>query len=100
MKWNCVTAEDRITVGYLHVTTVDFPLRDSIISIMMFCRDIAQAIKHLLDAVNEVFGHIHSMEEKNNLDKKKREFVKYSKKFSQTLKEFFKDNRWVMGIQT
>ena len=57
------------------------------------CRDIAQAIKHLLDSVNEAFMQLNVIEDRTKLDKKKRDFVKYSKRFSTTLKDFFKDNR-------
>jgi len=56
-------------------------------------KDIAQAIKYLLDAVNDAYRQIHGQDEKSVLDRKKRDFVKYSKKFSTTLKDFFRDNR-------
>ncbi|XP_067948005.1 programmed cell death protein 10-like isoform X2 [Watersipora subatra] len=56
-------------------------------------KDIAQAIKHLLDSVNDSFTQLSVIEDRNRLDKKKRDFVKYSKRFSTTLKDFFKDNR-------
>ncbi|CAH1782090.1 unnamed protein product [Owenia fusiformis] len=56
-------------------------------------KDIASAIKNLLDAVNNVFRFIQGQSNKQNLEQKKREFVRYSKKFSNTLKEFFKDNQ-------
>ena len=61
----------------------------------LYFRDIAQAIKYLLDAVNDAFTQINSLEDRNLLDRKKRDFVKYSKKFSTTLKDFFRDNRFV-----
>jgi len=64
----------------------------------MHYRDIAHAIKHLLDAVNEVFTQIGVAEDRHRLDKKKKDFVKYSKRFSTTLKDFFKDNRYVYSI--
>ena len=48
-------------------------------------KEIAGAIKGLLEAVNEVSSGRRALEQK------KREFVKYSKRFSETLKEFFKD---------
>lgn len=54
-------------------------------------KDIASAIKHLLDAVNNIFPYIeHS--HRQALETRKREFVRYSKKFSNTLKDFFRDN--------
>lgn len=56
-------------------------------------KDIASAIKNLLDAVNSVFIYVDGQSNKQNLDQRKREFVKYSKRFSNTLKEFFKDNQ-------
>ena len=57
------------------------------------CREIASAIKKLLDAVNEVSAYIPGTSGKQALDQKKREFVKYSKRFSNTLKEFFRDGQ-------
>lgn len=56
-------------------------------------KEIASAIKKLLDAVNEVTGFIPSLTGKQALDQRKREFVKYSKRFSNTLKEYFKEGQ-------
>lgn len=56
-------------------------------------REIASAIKKLLDAVNEVTGFIPGSTGKQALDQRKREFVKYSKRFSNTLKEYFKEGQ-------
>ena len=61
--------------------------------IVYFFREIASAIKKLLDAVNEVSAYIPGTSGKQALDQKKREFVKYSKRFSNTLKEFFRDGQ-------
>lgn len=54
-------------------------------------KDIASAIKHLLDAVNNIFPYIDHAH-RQALETRKREFVRYSKKFSNTLKDFFRDN--------
>ncbi|XP_023312304.1 programmed cell death protein 10 isoform X1 [Anoplophora glabripennis] len=54
-------------------------------------KEIASAIKKLLDAVNEVNGFIPGSTGKQSLEQRKREFVKYSKRFSNTLKEYFKE---------
>lgn len=56
-------------------------------------REIASAIKKLLDAVNEVVGFIPGMSGKQAVEQRKKEFVKYSKKFSTTLKEYFKEGQ-------
>ncbi|XP_014203472.1 programmed cell death protein 10-like [Copidosoma floridanum] len=56
-------------------------------------KEIASAIKKLLDAVNEVTGYIPGSTGKQALDQRKREFVKYSKRFSNTLKEYFKEGQ-------
>jgi len=56
-------------------------------------KEIASAIKKLLDAVNEVNGFILGPSGKQMLDQRKREFVKYSKRFSNTLKEYFKEGQ-------
>lgn len=58
---------------------------------MSSCRDIASAIKKLLDAVNDVSAYIPGTQGKQALEQRKREFVKYSKKFSNTLKEYFRE---------
>lgn len=54
-------------------------------------KEIASAIKKLLDAVNEVTGFIPGSEGKQQLEQRKRDFVRYSKRFSNTLKEFFRE---------
>ncbi|XP_023233057.1 programmed cell death protein 10-like [Centruroides sculpturatus] len=56
-------------------------------------KEIASAIKKLLDAVNEVSGYIPSPTGKQALEQRKREFVKYSKRFSNTLKDFFREGQ-------
>lgn len=59
---------------------------------MCFYREIASAIKKLLDAVNEVSQYTPGPG-KQVLEQRKREFVKYSKRFSNTLKEYFKEGQ-------
>eukprot|EP00088_Acartia_fossae_P040598 TRINITY_DN4228_c0_g1_i1.p1 TRINITY_DN4228_c0_g1~~TRINITY_DN4228_c0_g1_i1.p1 ORF type:complete len:212 (-),score=69.79 TRINITY_DN4228_c0_g1_i1:309-944(-) len=56
-------------------------------------KEIASAIKRLLDAVNEVSQYIPGTQGKQALEQRKREFVKYSKRFSNTLKEYFKEGQ-------
>lgn len=63
-------------------------------------REIASAIKKLLDAVNEVNAFIPGSIGKQSLEQRKREFVKYSKRFSNTLKEYFKEGQWVYFISS
>ena len=58
-----------------------------------FSREIASAIKKLLDAVNEVSAYIPGTQGKAALEQRKREFVKYSKRFSNTLKDYFKEGQ-------
>ncbi|XP_044741703.1 programmed cell death protein 10 isoform X1 [Chrysoperla carnea] len=56
-------------------------------------KEIASAIKKLLDAVNEVAAFIPGSTGKQALEQRKREFVKFSKRFSNTLKEYFKEGQ-------
>jgi programmed cell death protein 10 len=46
-----------------------------------------------LDAVNEVVSFIPGISGKQAVEQRKKEFVKYSKKFSVTLKEFFREGQ-------
>lgn len=54
-------------------------------------KDIASAIKDLLTAVNEALKRFNSRENKRALDQQKKEFVRCSKSFSDTLKSYFRD---------
>jgi len=56
-------------------------------------KEIASAIKRLLDAVNDVSQYIPGAQGKQALEQRKREFVRYSKRFSNTLKEYFKEGQ-------
>ena len=58
-------------------------------------RDIASAIKDLLDAFNEATTKNAAIldKRKSELEAHKREFVRTSKNFSDTLKKFFKDGK-------
>lgn len=56
-------------------------------------KEIASAIKKLLDAVNEIGSFIPGVTGKQAVEQRKKEFVKYSKKFSTTLKEYFKEGQ-------
>jgi programmed cell death protein 10 len=56
-------------------------------------KEIASAIKKKLDAVNTIFDLMPSQDIRQTLDIRKREFVKYSKLFSNTLKQYFRQGQ-------
>uniref|UniRef100_A0A915B010 Programmed cell death protein 10 n=1 Tax=Parascaris univalens TaxID=6257 RepID=A0A915B010_PARUN len=53
-------------------------------------KEIASSIKKLLDATNAVMQVVPPSAQQS-VEKRKREFVHYSKRFSNTLKEYFRD---------
>lgn len=57
-------------------------------------KDIANAIRLLLDSVNEVTAYETLRQDgKQTLGHRKKEFIKYSKRFSTTLKDYFRENQ-------
>ncbi|ODN02924.1 Programmed cell death protein 10 [Orchesella cincta] len=54
-------------------------------------KEIASTIKKVLDAVAAVSALVPNPNARALLEQRKREFVKYSKRFSTTLKEYFRD---------
>ena len=59
-------------------------------------KEIASAIKKLLDCVNEITSTtsmISSPSDRQSVENRKREFIRYSKRFSNTLKEFFREGQ-------
>jgi len=55
-------------------------------------KEIAIAIKEMLDSISEVF-RLYSRDTRKQLDFHKRDFVKHSKSFSDTLKLYFRDGK-------
>ncbi|KAF2364819.1 hypothetical protein FHG87_004418 [Trinorchestia longiramus] len=56
-------------------------------------KEIASGIKKLLDAVSSVAEFIPGPQGKHALEQRKRDFVKHSKRFSNTLKDYFKEGQ-------
>lgn len=54
-------------------------------------KEIAAAIKRLLDGVHDAFDFVDDEADRQLLDEHKREFVKSSKRFSTALKRFFRE---------
>lgn len=56
-------------------------------------KEVASAIKKLLDCLTEVINGTDSANRKQTLEDRKRDFIKCSKRFSNKLKEFFKEGQ-------
>uniref|UniRef100_A0A183SN67 Apolipoprotein B n=1 Tax=Schistocephalus solidus TaxID=70667 RepID=A0A183SN67_SCHSO len=55
-------------------------------------KQIANAIKNLLDCINLILNALTPGVTKQGLDEHMRNFVEYSRKFSSALKKFFRDH--------
>lgn len=56
-------------------------------------KDIASAIKKTLDSLANIYQYLPTMDSRQALDNEKKEFIKSSKYFSNTLKSYFADNK-------
>lgn len=56
-------------------------------------KEVASAIKKLLDCLTEIINKTESSSQKQALEDRKRDFIKCSKRFSNKLKEFFKEGQ-------
>lgn len=60
---------------------------------LLTIKEVASAIKKLLDCLSVIIDSTDSLSRKQKLEERKREFIKSSKRFSNKLKEFFKEGR-------
>lgn len=56
-------------------------------------KEVASAIKKLLDCLTDIISRTESSQRKQALEDRKRDFIKCSKRFSNKLKEFFKEGQ-------
>ena len=56
-------------------------------------KEIASAIKKTLDSVSNTYQYFKTTDGRQALENEKKEFIKYSKNFSNTLKAYFRDNK-------
>jgi programmed cell death protein 10 len=56
-------------------------------------KEIASAIKKTLDSVSNTYQYFKTNDGRQALENEKKEFIKYSKHFSNTLKAYFRDNK-------
>ena len=56
-------------------------------------KEIASAIKKTLDSVSNTYQYFKTPDGRQALENEKKEFIKYSKNFSNTLKAYFRDNK-------
>ncbi|CAF1031876.1 unnamed protein product [Adineta steineri] len=56
-------------------------------------KEIASAIKKTLDSVTNTYQYFKTSDGRQALENEKKEFIKYSKNFSNTLKAYFRDNK-------
>jgi programmed cell death protein 10 len=55
-------------------------------------KEIASAIKKTLDSVTNTYQYFKTLDGRQALENEKKEFIKYSKHFSNTLKAYFRDS--------
>ena len=56
-------------------------------------KEIASAIKKTLDCLPNLYQYLKTLEARQTLENEKKEFIKSSKHFSNTLKAYFRDNK-------
>jgi programmed cell death protein 10 len=56
-------------------------------------KEIASAIKKTLDSVSNTYQYFKTADGRQALENEKKEFIKYSKNFSNTLKAYFRDSK-------